>query len=205
MTEPGQQAPDTPPPQEERRLALPAWVPAAIGLTLVLLAAMAVYTGFRTQVRPPERVDGLTPFSASDGLYPEESGGSPGAPGPGGSRVSPEGEVPAPEPLGEEGGTAGIAIEGDATGLVGKQSLTARRGLVFDVQPPDAVIWVNNVAVGAARQFASVDQAYEFAEEGVFTIRITAPGHAEMEIDVSADHGADQELAEVSVKLPPIR
>jgi hypothetical protein len=204
LTEPGQQAPEASAPQEERRLALPAWVPAAIGLTLVLLAAMAVYTGFRTQVRPLERSRSLAPFAETDGLYPEESGGSPGAPGPGGSRVTPEGEVPTPEPLGG-GDNAGLAIEGDATGLVGRRSLAARRGVVFDVDPPDAVIWVNDVAVGAARQFASVDQAYEFAEEGVFTIRVTAPRRAEIELEVSADHGAEEEIARITIKLPPSR
>jgi len=202
--ESGEQPPVEAPPQQERRLALPAWVPAAIGLTLVALATMAVYTGFRTQVRPQDRSLTLRPFDTSEGLYPEETGGSPGAPGPGSSRVSPEDELPAPEPL-ERARPGGLAITGDAEGLVGRRSLSARRGVVFRIEPPDAMVWVSDVAVGSARQFASADQAYEFPEEGVFRIRITAPGHAELDLEVSADRNAKLELAEVTAKLPQLR
>jgi hypothetical protein len=190
--------------QEERRLELPMWVPAAIGMTLVALAAMAVYTGFHTRVRPVESTGAVSPFTESDGLYPEDSGGPPGAPGPGGSRVSPDGEVPLPESL-ETAAEPGLSITGNATGVRGQMTIVVRRGLVFDVKPADAVIYVNDVAVGSARQFASADQAYEFAEEGQFSVRIAAPGYDEAELEVSAGAEAAEEIVEVSLHLKPAR
>ncbi len=180
--------------REERQLALPAWVPAAIGLTLVALAAMAVYTGFRTRVKPPERATEVgAPFTEVDGLYPEDSGGPPGAPEPGASRVRPGSEVPAPGPSDDE------KVEASRVGIA------ASRGIVFDVQPSDAVIYVNDVEVGSARQFAAAEDAYEFAEEGAFLVRIAAAGHEEFEVVVLADRDAAKEIAEVSVQLEPAR
>lgn len=205
MSEDEQQAPDAPPPpEEERRLELPGWVPAAIGLTLVLLAAMAVYTGFRTQVRPQERTDAVSPFTEADGLFPEESGGPPGAPGPGGSRVSSEEDIPAPASIGEADEPA-LAISGDATGVDGRTSLAVRRGLVFDVEPGEAVVYVNDVAVGAVRQFDSPDSAYEFAEEGVFSVKVALPGYSEVELVVTAGPDAAEETATVSLRLERAR
>jgi hypothetical protein len=201
-----QQPSEAAPQPEERRLELPAWVPAAIGLTLILLAAMAVWTGFRTQVRPHEEQPAaeVTPFTETDGLFLEESGGPPGAPGPGASRVRPEGDVPAPGPLGEAR-TEGLAISGDADGVSGRKTLAVRRGLVFDVTPADAVVYVNDVAVGSVRQFDSPESAYEFADEGVFSVKVTAPGFAEVELVVTAGPDEAAETAVVTLRLEKSR
>lgn len=206
MSDNEQQPVEVASPPDERRLELPAWVPAAIGLTLVLLAAMAVWTGFRTQVRPHEEQPSaeVSPFTEADGLFLEESGGPPGAPGPGASRVSPEGDVPAPGPLGEAR-REGLAISGDAGGVSGKKNIAVRRGLVFDVTPLDAVVYVNDVVVGSVRQFDSPESAYEFAEEGVFSVKISSPGYDEVELVVSAGPDETEETAEVTLRLEPVR
>ena len=112
--------------------------------------------------------------------------------------------MPGPGSL-TEGETPRLAIEGDASGVTGRVTLSVRRGLVFDVDPSDATIFVNDVAVGSARQFNSPDEAYEFAEEGLFTVRLAAPGYDEAELLVSADRDAQEEIAEVSMRLQPDR
>lgn len=205
MSDGESQQPEPAPPQEERRLELPSWVPAAIGLTLVLLAAMAVYTGFRTQVRPhgQETAAEVSPFTEADGFFLEESGGPPGAPGPGGSRVTAEEDVPSPGSPSERGG-ATLAISGDAEGVTGRKSIAVRRGLVFDVTPSEAVVYVNDVAVGSVRQFDSPESAYEFAEEGVFSVKVSAPGYAEVELIVDAGPDEAEETAVVQLRLEPI-
>lgn len=179
----------SPPPAEERRLELPAWVPAAIGLTLVALAGMAAYTGFRTRVKPPVNVGVATPFDQTDGLFIEDGGGPPGSPGPGASKVRPDSDVPSAE-----------APQGLSEPVV-----SARRGVMLVVQPPDATIYVNDVEVGNARQFSSPEDAYEFPEEGVFTLRITAPGRDEAVVMISADPEAHEEVAEIELTLAKSR
>lgn len=195
-----------PPPPEERRLELPGWVPAAIGLTLVLLASMAVYTGFSTRVRPQPATESpadVSPFSMDEGIFIEEAGGAPGAPGPGDSRVTPEGDVPVTGSAPEDGSP--MSISGDGASVSGRMSLAVRRGLVFDVTPEDAALYVNDVAVGTARQFSSTETAYEFSEAGVFSVKIAAPGHAEVELVVNAGPDAPEETAVVALRLSPVR
>lgn len=185
MTE---QPPDTaPPPGEPPRErhappdqpALPGWVPTLIGVILVLMAALAVYTGLR--YRNPTLANGIirrrTPPRAMTG------GGPPGEPEPGASLMFPENS-----PTANEVSAAGA-------------HMAARRGLLTNVSPDDAVIYVNGVAIGEARQFRTMDTVYDFPSPGNYTIRLVAPGYQEQQFVVTASDDAPQEIATVTAKL----
>lgn len=184
----------------ERQLALPFWVPILIGLTLVALAAMAVYTGLRTQVKPAGREVSTLPAMDTSWRLPDDAGGPPGAPEPGGSRVVSAHELPEPGPIVDEK-LPRYSIAGDAGGVSGLVRFAVRRGIVFDVEPRDAVIYVNDTAVGEVQQFESSDQVYEFAEQGTFTVRVVAPGYVEAEFIVTAADDARDEVAEITTSL----
>src|SRR5437870_5926818 len=102
-----------PEPPRERHVpegpGLPSWVPTVIGIVLILMAALAVYTGLR--YRNPTLANGIIknrrPPRAMTG------GGPPGEPEPGASLVFPENAPTA------EAGT-----------IAGKALMTARRGLI---------------------------------------------------------------------------
>ena len=77
----------------------------------------------------------------------------------------------------------------------------ARRGLRTNITPADAVIYINDVAVGQANQFDSEDKEYDFAEPGSYTIRIIAPGYKERRFIVTAADNAKAETAMIAAKL----
>src|SRR5438034_6544051 len=128
--------PETPPPEPPRERhvpdqpVLPSWVPTVIGIVLVLMAGLAVYTGLR--FRNPTLANGIIksrrPPRAMTG------GGPPGEPEPGASLVFPENAPTAGPPA-----------------VVGAQQLTARRGMITNVLPDDAMVYVNGVAIGEVR------------------------------------------------------
>ncbi len=174
MTEPPRErhAPDTP--------ALPGWVPTLIGIVLVLMAGLAVYTGLR--FRNPTLANGIIktrrPPRAMTG------GGPPGEPEPGASLVFPENSPTA-------GGPA----------VTGAQQMSARRGLITTVIPDDAMVFVNGVAIGEARQFNTIDKVYDFPAEGNYTIRLSAPGYKDAQFVVAANDNASLEIARIATKL----
>src|SRR5216684_3653682 len=142
------------PPRERHvpdQAQLPGWVPTAIGIVLVIMAALAVYTGLR--YRNPTLAGSIIktrhPPRAMTG------GGPPGEPEPGASLVFPENSP-----------TAGGPTVG------GGQQMTARRGLITNVIPDDAMVFVNGVAIGEARQFNTIDKVYDFPAEGNYTVRL---------------------------------
>src|SRR5260370_17651490 len=72
---------------------LPRWVPALIGVVLVVMAALAVYTGIR--FRNPTLANGII----KNRRPPRMTGvGPPGEPEPGASLVFPENSPTAPAP-----------------------------------------------------------------------------------------------------------
>src|SRR3984893_12815563 len=148
MTE-QQRAPD--------QAGLPRWVPTLIGIVLVLMAALAVYTGIR--FRNPTLANGII----KNRRPPRMTGrGPPGEPEPGASLVFPENSPTAGGPV--------------AAGAI---QMSARRGLITNVMPEDAMVYVNGVAIGEARQFNTVDKVYDFPAEGPYTVRIVQPGFKE--------------------------
>ena len=178
MTEQPPEAPRERHPPE--RSSLPSWVPTSIGVVLVIMAALAVYTGLR--YRNPTLANGIIktrrPPRAMTG------GGPPGEPEPGASLVFPE-NYPTAEP-----GT-----------LTGAAVMTARRGLITNVRPDDAMVYVNGVLIGQAKQFNTADEVYDFPAPGAYTIRLVAPGYREAQFVVNASDNAPSEIARLDVKL----
>jgi len=171
-----------PEPPRERHVpeepGLPSWVPTAIGIVLVIMAALAVYTGLR--YRNPTLANGIIktrrPPRAMTG------GGPPGEPEPGASLVFPENSPTA-----------------ETATVIG--AIAARRGLITNVLPDDAMVYVNGVLIGQAKQFNTIDEVYDFPAPGAYTIRLVAPGYKEAQYVVTASDNAQQEIARIDVKL----
>lgn len=178
---------------------MPKWIPVAIGLVVIALAGLAVYTGFTNKVRTLG--SSLTRRNAKP--QTTAGGGAPGEPTPGASRVihGESGEnIPRPAPMSaDEGGEMKIVARGDT--IVATMKLRARRGFVLEVTPDDTDIYVNNQAIGTAAQFRSEDQAYEFPAQGDYAVRLVADGYQEAEYRISADPAATDELATIRMQL----
>src|SRR5712691_10380539 len=175
MTEPPHQRQQPPDPS-----ALPPWVPTLIGIVLVVMAGLAVYTGIR--FRNPTLANGIIktrhPPRAMTG------GGPPGEPEPGASLVFPENAPTA------QAGT-----------LAGKAAMSARRGLITNVLPDDALVYVNGVVIGEVKQFNTMNKVYDFPAEGSYMIRLVAPGYKEAQFAVTASDNAQQEIARIDARL----
>lgn len=186
----------TPPPEkhEPDPLALPTWVPTVIGVVLVIMAALAVYTGLR--FRNPKLADGIIKRRNPPRAMTNE--GAPGEPEPGGSLVFPGSAVDANEPTPARNR---VEIGGGRQGIVATVRMTARRGLITNVLPDDAMIYVNGLAIGQAKQFNTIDEIYDFPAPGSYTIRVSAPGYKDREFVVIADDAAKAEIARIDAKL----
>jgi hypothetical protein len=184
---------EVPPPENDEDVPppLPSWVPVLIGGVLVVLAALAVFTGLRYRqntlvsiVKPPRTMPQLnTPAP-------------PGEPEAGGSLIF-DGSAPAAHP--PVAGRTRATITGTGGEIESNVHITARRGMVISVFPDDAVVYVNDMAVGQAKQFAS--QAYEFATPGSYTIRIAAPGYRDRIYTVTVRENASEEVARIEARL----
>ena len=170
-------------PPRERHVSepgLPSWVPTSIGVVLVLMAALAVWTGLR--YRNPTLANGIIhPRRPPRGMT---GGGPPGEPEPGASLVFPE--------------NAPTAAAGVATGA---GVIAARRALVTNVLPDDAMVYVNGVLIGQAKQFRGGSEGYDFPAAGAYTIKLSAPGYKDAQFVVNASEDAQQEVARLDVKL----
>jgi hypothetical protein len=191
----------TEPPPEPREDAesdlaeaapLPRWVPVLIGVVLVTFAGLAVFTGlrYRDEGTILEHVRPRTMRATSPAPQDE--------PGAGASLVLPENTPAANEPV---RGNARTEITGGPGGIQATARLWARRGIVFNVLPEDTVVHVNDVPIGQVRQFNSMDEVYDFAEPGSYTIRLVAPSGAQKTFVVTAADDAKQDIARISVKM----
>lgn len=190
---------ELPPEQEPDAPIMPRWVPIAIGVVLVSLAALAVVTGLR--YRDNTLVDIIRPQSEAR----RSSGGPPGEPEPGASLVFP-GDAGANVPPANapyEGETR-ATIEGGREGVTAVVRMTARRGMLVKSSPADAVVYVNDVAVGLAKQFDSEDEVYDFAAPGSYDVRIVAPGFQQRHFVVTASDDAERDIVHIDVKLQPV-
>lgn len=199
MTE---QIPDPPVVDETQRDAepeaapMPRWVPVAIGVVLVALAALAVMTGLRY------REGTLVQMVPSRTERTATSPAPPGEPEAGASLVL-HGEngqnIPnANEPV---SGDARAVVTGGPDGVSATVRTWARRGVVFEVEPGDAMLYVNDMPIGEARQFDSMDEAYELPHAGSYTVRIVADGYRERQFIVTAADDAQQDVARLRVTL----
>lgn len=151
---------------------MPRWVPVAIGVVLVTLAALAVITGLRY------RDDTLVGIVESRRM-PQATGGSPGAPEAGASRMMSDGGANVPP--------AGAPLD--------EPTFWARRGIMVRDAPADAVVYVNDVPVGRAGELDSENEVYDFAAPGTYTVRIVARGGEERRFVVTVSHDAEQNIA----------
>jgi hypothetical protein len=175
---------------------MPRWIPVLIGLLLVALASLVVYTGLR-----PGQDDSLTAH-----VHPRHEGtmtpAPPGEPGAGASLVfhgesgenTPEASVPVT-------GDARAEVSGGPGGVTSTLRFWARRGMVLNVLPGDSMVYVNNLPIGQASQFNTMDEVYDFAEPGSYTVKIVAPDGAEKTFIVTAGDDAKQEVARISAKF----
>lgn len=192
MTEPDPAAgPESP-------ASMPRWVPVLIGTVLVIIAALAVYTGIRYRGGPIGRAFDR----AASTIIPSE-GGPPGEPQAGASRVVHGGggdTVPEPRPASDEENASKVVIRGGPEGVIPSIRLTAGRAMHVHVDPSTAMIYVNDQPIGLAEQFAGPD-LYEFPEEGEYTIRVVADGYEEIEYTVLVRQDAKSEIADIQATL----
>ena len=170
-----------PPPERHAsdQTGLPRWVPTLIGVVLVVMAGLAVYTGIR--FRNPTLANGIIKNRRPPRMT---GGGPPGEPEPGASLVFPENSPTA-------GGPA----------VAGAVQMSAKRGLITNVVPEDAMVYVNGVAIGEVRQFNTVDKVYDFPAEGPYTVRIVAPGFKDAQFVINANENAPLEIAQIDARL----
>jgi hypothetical protein len=180
------------PEQSPEPSVMPRWVPVLIGVILVALAGLAVYTGLRYRddntilehVRP-RKTRATAPAPA-------------GEPDAGASLMFPEKSPVANAPV---TGTSRTVISGGPGGVQSSERHWARRGVVFNVLPEDAMVYVNDVPIGQVRQFNSVTEVYDFAEPGSYTVKLVAPSGAERTFVVTAADEATQEIARISYRF----
>jgi len=190
----------TPDSEAERDVAtgsaMPRWVPILIGVVLVTMAGLAIYTGLRshdqlltTKVQP-----------RSDGRM---SPAPPGEPDAGASLVmhGNEGDdtTPAAKPAVE--GSARAVITGGPGGVEATVRIWARRGMMLDVTPSESLVYVNDMMIGHARQFDTEDEIYDFPSPGSYTVRVVGPSNQEKTFIVTAADNAEQDVARLKAKL----
>jgi len=178
---------------------MPRWVPGVIGIVLVAMAALAVYTGLR--YRNPTLVNGVVksrrPARAMTG-----GAGPPGEPEPGSSLVFPgDAADNAPTASDPVAGRARAEITGTGHGITSVVRIWARRGMMTNVVPDDAMVSVNDLVIGQAKQFDKPDEIYDFPAPGSYTIHISAPGYKDQQFIVTVADDAKQEIAKLDVKL----
>ncbi|HEX6159727.1 MAG TPA: hypothetical protein VF111_06150 [Thermoanaerobaculia bacterium] len=176
---------------------MPRWVPVAIGVILVALAGLAVITGLRYRDSTLVKM-----VSGDNGPRTTTSSAPPGEPEAGASLVVPgeDGQnVPsANEPV---SGDARAVVSGGPGGVTATVRTWARRAVVFEIEPSEAMVYVNDMPIGEARQFDSMDEAYELPHAGSYTIRVVAEGHRERQFIVTAADDAQQDVARLRVTL----
>jgi hypothetical protein len=188
--------PPAPQPDEPEAAPLPGWVPVLIGIVLVLLAALAVFTGLRF------RNNTITSIVKTRSTPVQRNAPAPpGEPEPGASLMFPgdSGDTTPTAHPPVTGRSRAVITGGAGSAVAGTVRIWARRGMTTNVTPPDALVYVNDVAVGQATQLATTP--YEFPQPGSYTVRITAPGYADRTFVVTASDSAKEEIARIEVKL----
>jgi hypothetical protein len=92
-------------------------------------------------------------------------------------------------------------IVGGQGGVTSTVRITARRGMMLKVVPKDAVVYVNDLAVGQVSQFDSDDEIYDFPDPGSYTVKLIAPEYKERQFIVTVGESAPQDVALIEVKL----
>jgi len=176
---------------------MPRWVPVLIGAILVLMAGLAVFTGLRNRdedtilakVKPRTSQRANTPAP-------------PGEPGAGASLVL-HGEGGENTPAANEPvrGASRAVVTGGPGGVSSVVRIWARRGMVLNVLPADTLVYVNDTPIGQVSQMNTMDEAYEFAAPGSYTVKLVTPTGAEKIYIVTAGDDAQQDVARITAKF----
>ena len=187
--------------EDEPATALPGWVPVLIGVVLLGMAALAVFTGLRYHESATfaPLLRGLKPAPVSQVNSP------PGEPQPGASLVYPGDADNVPEANAPVTNHTKATITGGSGAVSSVVRLWARRAMILQIVPADALVYVNNLAIGQADQFSSMDQAYDFPAAGSYTVRVTAPGYRDRIFVVTAAENAKEEIARITARLDPAK
>ncbi|HEX9459545.1 MAG TPA: hypothetical protein VGA84_10400 [Thermoanaerobaculia bacterium] len=187
-----------PPAPAEGTPVMPHWVPTLIGVVLVAMAGLAVYTGIR--YRTPTLANGIVksrhPARAMTG-----GAGPPGEPEPGASLVFPGDADNTPAAREAITGRARAEVTGTGHAISSTVRIWARRGMITTVAPDDAMVSVNDLVIGQAKQFDTMDEVYDFPAPGSYTIRFSAPGYKDQQFIVTVAENAKEEIARLDVKL----
>jgi hypothetical protein len=176
---------------------MPPWVPALIGVVLVSMAALAVYTGIRYR-NPPQ----VSSVIKRHPLHPMTGGaGPPGEPEPGASLIFPGDADNTPAAREAVTGNARAEITGTGHGITSTVRIWARRGMMTNVTPGDAIVTVNDLVIGQAKQFSTMNEVYDFPAPGSYTIHLSAPGYKDQQFIVTVADDAKLEIARLDVKL----
>lgn len=177
--------------------AMPRWIPVLIGAILVAMAGFAVWTGLRDR-------DDDTILAHVRPQRPQQQASTPappGEPGAGASLVLPgdgENTPAANEPV---RGQSRAVVTGGPGGVSSVVRIWARRGMVLNVLPDDTLVYVNDLPIGQAKQFNTMDEAYEFAAAGSYNVKLIAPNGTEKVYVVTATDDAQQDVARISAEL----
>lgn len=176
---------------------MPRWIPVLIGGVLVGMAALAIVTGVR--FRDTSLVEMVKPRKPS---RPFTNVAPPGEPEAGASLMFPgEAGDNAPVAHSPASGSSRAIVSGGKAGVATTVRMWARRGMITAVVPGDALVYVNDVAVGQADQFNTEDEVYDFPAPGSYIVRLVAPGYKERQFVITAADDAKQELAVINLKL----
>lgn len=178
---------------------MPRWVPVLIGAVLVLIAGFALFTGLRSRDDDP-----LTTQSATPRQRQANTPAPPGEPGAGASLVL-HGESGDNTPAANDPvrGTSRAVVTGGPGGVSSTTRTWARRGMVMNVLPEDTMVFVNDMPIGQVTQINTMDEAYEFAAAGSYTVRLVAPGGATKTYVVTASEDAKEDVVRITADLRP--
>jgi hypothetical protein len=200
--EPHPPAPDEPSREQsasEEAPLMPRWVPTLIGVVLVAMAALAVYTGirYRNPTAGSAVVKPRHPARAMTG-----GSGPPGEPEPGASLVFP-GDSADNTPTAHEAvsGLARAEITGTGHSVNSTVRMWARRGMITSVIPDDAMVAVNDLVIGQAKQFSTMNEVYDFPAPGSYTVHISAAGYKDQQFIVTVAEDAKLEIARLNVRM----
>ncbi len=197
MTEHRAPDPEQPPDTgyEPASPGMPRWVPVLIGGVLVALAGLAAWTGVRY------RETGTIAEHVQPRRAQETARSAPeGEPAAGASLVMPDQIPGANEPV---AGEARAVITGGPGGVNATVRIWARRGMLLEVQPPESMVYVNEMLIGHANQFDTADEIYDFAAPGSYNVKIVAPEGATKNFIVTAADDAEQDVVRIEAKLAP--
>ena len=180
------------PEREPQPALMPRWVPVLIGAILVCMAALAVYTGLRN--REDDTILGhVKPQRAR-----RATTAPTGEPSAGASLVLHENTPAANAPV--EGRSRAV-VAGGPGGVSSIVRIWARRGMVLDVLPENTMVYVNDIPIGEAGQFNTMDEAYEFADAGSYNIKLVGGNGAEKVYVVTAKEDAPNDVARIAARF----